>query len=154
VGNDGRGERGIGDAAGIQNETLLRISSESLRDCREDLRSTRSFAAAAFAIPTAVLINDAGQTPLSIVLAVLTFAAGALVMLPSRVSMLIDPVGIDDALRDHTGTHVDDAIRKVALASIGQIAEARRVCRQRRRLWLVELLLAAAVLGTFVVRKL
>lgn len=138
----------------IEHQILLRLVAENLRDCREDLRSMRSFAAATFAIPVAVLVNDAGRSTLSIVLSVLTFAAGALVLMPTSVRMITNPAEVQAAVERDSPASTDEAIRNLLLDEFDQVSAAQRVCSHRRLIWVVELLLAAGVLLTFVVGRL
>jgi hypothetical protein len=142
------------DEVSTQNQVLLRLITENLRDSREDLRSMRSFAAATFAIPVAVLVNDAGRSTLSIVLSVLTFAAGAVVLMPTKIRMITSPAEVHAALHDSADATTDAVLQRLLVGEIRQIDEAARECNRRRLVWVLELLLATGVLLTFVVGRL
>ena len=137
-----------------EHQILLRLIAENLRNCREDLRSMRSFAAATFAIPVAVLVNDAGRSTLSILLSVLTFAAGALVLMPTSVRMITNPATVQSAITRSAASSSDEAVHQLILDEISQVSAAERVCSHRRLIWVGELLLAAGVLLTFVIGRL
>ena len=137
-----------------EHQILLRLIGENLRNCREDLRSMRSFAAATFAIPVAVLVNDAGRSTLSILLSVLTFAAGALVLMPTSVRMITNPATVQSAITRSAASSSDEAVHQLILDEISQVSAAERVCSHRRLIWVGELLLAAGVLLTFVIGRL
>lgn len=137
-----------------QSEILLRISIESLRDCREDMRSIRSFAGATIAVPSALLFSDSGLSHLGITLSVLAFALGAAVMMPTRVTMITNPTKVRAAFEDGSFPTPDAAVRAVANENIHHLAAVRTMLTRKRLLWLLESVAAAGALVTFVVTRL
>lgn len=143
----------MADDVSIESELLLRLSIENLRDCRDDLRSLRSFAAASFAIPTALLFSDAGRSVLGIVLSIISFVLGLLVLMPSRLRMITSPEKVKSDLDNGRYENADSALKGIALDNIQQIEEARRMIAGKRLLWLAESIAIAGALTTYIVSK-